>query len=131
MATLKLPPGKQYKPREKTADKIGPLIRRGHASSSIQFDQFKRRNTPLGQAAKPAAWLIRKSWQPSNEEQAQRLLPKDVLLSHAVNICRKDLGLRPDRVTRTLFIDESRLKPRKVRKVTLADKIRIKLGWRK
>jgi hypothetical protein len=98
MATLKLPPGRKYVPKPQASNPPAKLVRRGHASASTFYDQFRKHNKP-------------------ELKSPDSTVPIPILLAHEVFLMRRSLSLRPDKTTllggRT--IDQSRLKPRKAR----------------
>lgn len=124
MATLKLPAGRKHPQKSPQVRTLQIPIRQGHAAPSTYFDQFRKRktrpedvpirrsNTPMGRANFARRTLSAEQFKPTNQQLSDLYLPNDVQLAHAVNIVRKDLGLRPDRLAHPVgIVDSSRLKP--------------------
>lgn len=101
MATLKLN-------REELIRRRQDLIRQGQ---KVAFTaQVKPRNTPQGAGRPPAKFLkhcdSRQRYldrrTPAIKADLSRIIPKEILLGHAVNVTRRHMALRPDYLVRSL-----------------------------
>lgn len=73
------------------------------APTKLDDVPVKRRNTPHGVSRTPAKYLKHyDSKQKLLERGPKDLIPKEILLGHAVNVVRKHMALRPDHLVRNI-----------------------------